>query len=63
MTRETSESTEFGVGVCAACGSTIDTTVWRPSTTRTADDGKPRMYMFCDEQCRARWSATDAGTE
>lgn len=42
--------------ICANCGKQIDTMEWHPVVTRTDDDdGRFRVYAFCDEDCRDKW--------
>lgn len=43
--------------VCATCGTAIDASEWHP--TRTTTDDEVEVYLFCSEQCRDAWSATD----
>ena len=42
--------------ICANCEKQIDTMKWHPVVTRTDDDGRFRVYAFCDEDCRDEWS-------
>jgi hypothetical protein len=41
--------------VCANCGGEIETEEWHPLVTQTDDDGRFRVYAFCDENCRDKW--------
>ena len=42
--------------VCGNCGAGIETKEWHPLVTRTDDDGRFRVYAFCDGTCRDEWT-------
>lgn len=46
--------------ICANCGTQIDTKEWHPLITQTDDDGRFRVYAFCDEDCRDEWRNNDS---
>lgn len=57
--RLTDNSTAFSDG-CTHCGSHFSRDEWYPVVTESIDgDGKPALYSFCDDECKAAWSADD----
>lgn len=49
--------------VCSACKSVVDQDNWHPTRTTQTDSGEPQLHIFCDEQCRNDWLASQNTTE
>lgn len=41
---------------CASCGSTINSEEWHPTASIIGDTGVHRIRLFCDEQCKNKWT-------
>lgn len=53
--------TDAGPGFdrCAECGASLHDGEWHPVVTDSDRSDGVDMYSFCDDECRATWTAED----
>lgn len=56
MTESTGTRSTFYEG-CANCGDPLTDGQWHPVVTESTGDGDVDCYSFCDDDCRAEWTA------